>query len=344
MRAVVIHAPKDLRIDNYPDPAPGPGEVRVKIANGGICGSDLHYYHHGGFGVVRIQQPMALGHEIAGVVAAVGDDVTGVKPGTRVAVNPSRPCGQCLHCQEGMRNQCLDMRFLGSAMRFPHVQGGFREFITVDATQAVPIADKLSLAEAAVAEPLAVCLHAVARAGDITGKRAVLFGAGPIGLLTMLAAQRAGIAETTVVDIAAAPLAFATKLGANHVVDISGGEEALKAQAAAQPFDVAFEVSGTAAGLASAIGAVRRGGVVVQVGNLPGGQIPVPANAVMAKEIDLRGSFRFGTEFFTAVELIADGSVDVLSLVTAQRPLAVAPDAVRLALDRSQSVKVVLTA
>ena len=136
----------------------------------------------------------------------------------------------------------------------------------------------------------------------------------------MLAAQRAGIAETTVVDIAAAPLAFATRLGANHVVDISGGEEALKAEAAARPFDVAFEVSGTAAGLASAIGVVRRGGVVVQVGNLPGGQIPVPANAVMAKEIDLRGSFRFGTEFFTAVELIADGSVDVLSLVTARTP------------------------
>src|SRR6202011_294856 len=143
MRAIVIHAPKDLRIDSFPDPAPGPGEVRVKIAAGGICGSDLHYYHHGGFGTVRIQQPMALGHEIAGVIAAVGDGVTSVKAGTRVAVNPSKPCGQCLHCQEGMRNQCLDMRFLGSAMRFPHVQGGFREFLTVDATQAVPIADKL---------------------------------------------------------------------------------------------------------------------------------------------------------------------------------------------------------
>jgi L-idonate 5-dehydrogenase len=188
---------------------------------------------------------------------------------------------------------------------------------------------------------LAVCLHAVARAGDIKGKRAVLFGSGPIGLLTMLAARRAGIAETTVVDIAAAPLAFATRLGANHVIDISKGDEALKAVA---PYDVAFEVSGTAAGLASAIAAVRRGGVVVQIGNLPGGQIPTPANAVMAKEIDLRGSFRFGPEFMTAVELIANGGVDVLSLVTAERPLSGAPDAVRLALDRSQSVKVVLTA
>ncbi len=233
---------------------------------------------------------------------------------------------------------------MGSASKTPHMQGGFASYFDAIPAQCVKIPDHVTYQAAALAEPLAVCLHAVARAGDVTGKRAVLFGAGPIGLLTMLAAQRAGIAETTVVDIAAAPLAFATKLGANHVVDISGGEDALKAEAAARPFDVAFEVSGTAAGLASAIGAVRRGGVVVQVGNLPGGQIPVPANAVMAKEIDLRGSFRFGTEFFTAVELIADGSVDVLSLVTAQRPLSVAPDAVRLALDRSQSVKVVLTA
>ena len=224
------------------------------------------------------------------------------------------------------------------------MQGGFATMFDAIPAQCVKIPDHVSYQAAALAEPLAVCLHAVARAGDVSGKRAVLFGAGPIGLLTMLAARRAGIAEVTVVDIAAAPLAFASRLGANHVVDISGGDEALKAQAATQPFDVAFEVSGTAAGLASAIGVVRRGGIVVQVGNLPGGQIPVPANAVMAKEIDLRGSFRFGMEFMTAVELIADGSVDVLSLVTAQRPLAIAPDAVRLALDRSQSVKVVLTA
>jgi L-idonate 5-dehydrogenase len=222
--------------------------------------------------------------------------------------------------------------------------GALQQSWTIDQDLVVRLPEGLPLEQAALAEPLAVCLHAVARAGNVTGKRAVLFGAGPIGLLTMLAAKRAGISETTVVDIAAAPLAFATRLGANSVVDISGGEDALKAEAAAKPFDVAFEVSGTAAGLASAIATVRRGGVVVQIGNLPGGQIPVPANAVMAKEIDLRGSFRFGFEFMNAVELISAGSVDVLSLVTAERPLSTAPDALRLALDRSQSVKVVLTA
>ena len=233
---------------------------------------------------------------------------------------------------------------MGSASKTPHMQGGFANYFDAIPAQCVKIPDHVSYQAAALAEPLAVCLHAVARAGKIEGKRGIIFGAGPIGLLTMLAAHRAGMADITVADIAPAPLAFATKLGASHVENVSAGEEGLKAQAATRPYDVAFEVSGTAAGLASAIGIVRRGGVVVQIGNLPGGQIPTPSNAVMAKEIDLRGSFRFGFEFKNAVELIGNGSVDVLSLVTAERPLSTAPDALRLALDRSQSVKVVLTA
>jgi L-idonate 5-dehydrogenase len=342
--AATLFGPEDLRMVERPLDPLASGMVRIRFGAGGICGSDMHYYRHARTGDFVVTSPLVLGHEIAGEVVEIAGSAPDLKVGDRVALNPSRWCGHCKPCRENRLNLCENIFFMGSASKTPHMQGGFSSFFDAIPAQCVKIPDHVTYQAAALAEPLAVCLHAVARAGDVKGKRAVLFGAGPIGLLTMLAAQRAGIAETTVVDIAAAPLAFATRLGANHVVDISAGEEALKAQAAAQPFDVAFEVSGTAAGLASAIGVVRRGGVVVQVGNLPGGQIPVPANAVMAKEIDLRGSFRFGSEFFTAVELIADGSVDVLSLVTAQRPLAVAPDAVRLALDRSQSVKVVLTA
>jgi L-idonate 5-dehydrogenase len=342
--AATLFGPEDLRMVERPLDPLASGMVRIRFGAGGICGSDMHYYRHARTGDFVVTSPLVLGHEIAGEVVEIAGSAPDVKVGDRVALNPSRWCGHCKPCRENRLNLCENIFFMGSASKTPHMQGGFASYFDAIPAQCVKIPDHVTYQAAALAEPLAVCLHAVARAGDVNGKRAVLFGAGPIGLLTMLAAQRAGIAETTVVDIAAAPLAFATKLGANHVVDISSGEEVLKAQAAAQPFDVAFEVSGTAAGLASAIGVVRRGGVVVQVGNLPGGQIPVPANAVMAKEIDLRGSFRFGSEFFTAVELIADGSVDVLSLVTAQRPLAVAPDAVRLALDRSQSVKVVLTA
>jgi L-idonate 5-dehydrogenase len=342
--AATLFGPEDLRMVERPLDPLASGMVRIRFGAGGICGSDMHYYRHARTGDFVVTSPLVLGHEIAGEVVEIAGSAPDVKVGDRVAVNPSRWCGHCKPCRENRLNLCENIFFMGSASKTPHMQGGFASYFDAVPAQCVKIPDHVTYQAAALAEPLAVCLHAVARAGDVNGKRAVLFGAGPIGLLTMLAAQRAGIAETTVVDIAAAPLAFATKLGANHVVDISGGEEALKAEAAARPFDVAFEVSGTAAGLASAIGVVRRGGVVVQVGNLPGGQIAVPANAVMAKEIDLRGSFRFGSEFFTAVELIADGSVDVLSLVTAQRPLSVAPDAVRLALDRSQSVKVVLTA
>jgi L-idonate 5-dehydrogenase len=127
-------------------------------------------------------------------------------------------------------------------------------------------------------------------------------------------------------------------------VDVGAGDTPLRDLAATTPIDVAFEISGTAAGLASAIRSVRRGGTIVQVGNLPGGDMPVPANAVMAKELDLKGTFRFGEEFSRAVDLIVSGTVDVERLVTARRPLSEAPDAFRLALDRSRSVKVVLTA
>jgi len=342
--AATLFGPEDLRMVERPLDPLASGMVRIRFGAGGICGSDMHYYRHARTGDFVVTSPLVLGHEIAGEVVEIAGTAPGLKIGDRVAVNPSRWCGHCKPCRENRENLCENIFFMGSASKTPHMQGGFASFFDAIPAQCVKIPDHVPYQAAALAEPLAVCLHAVARAGDVTGKRAVLFGAGPIGLLTMLAARRAGIADVTVIDIAAAPLAFATRLGANHVVDISGGDEALKALAATHPFDVAFEVSGTAAGLASAIGVVRRGGIVVQVGNLPGGQIPVPANAVMAKEIDLRGSFRFGSEFFTAVELIADGSVDVLALVTAQRPLAAAPDAVRLALDRSQSVKVVLTA
>eukprot|EP01133_Synstelium_polycarpum_P026368 gene26368-31703_t len=146
------------------------------------------------------------------------------------------------------------------------------------------------------------------------------------------------------VDLAAAPLKFALELGADRVFDLSEGEDKLAKLAVATPFDVGFEISGTAAGLASAIRTVRRGGTVVQVGNLPGGSIPVPANAVMARELDLKGSFRFGEEFYEAVELIVSGEIGVLRLVTGEFPLEEAPEAFAVALDRSRSVKVVLTA
>jgi len=341
MRAVVIHAPKDLRIDQFPDPAPCAGEVRVKIAAGGICGSDLHYYHHGGFGTVRIQHPMALGHEIAGVVAAVGEGVTHVAPGTRVAVNPSRPCDACRYCRMGLHNQCLDMRFMGSAMRFPHVQGGFRESLTVDESQAIPISPTLTMAEAAMAEPLAVCLHAARQAGSLIGARVLVTGCGPIGSLAVLAARYSGAAEIVATDIAAYPLSVAKRVGASRTTNIVEEPQALAPYAQDKgSFDVLFEASGNQATLRGALDVVRAGGIIVQLGL--GGDMTLPINVIVAKEIQLRGSFRFDEEFRLAVDLMGQGLVDVKPLLSETLPFERAAEAFELASDRSRAMKVQL--
>ncbi len=136
MKAIVCHAPKDLRIDEMPDAPLEAKQLRVRVAFGGICGSDLHYFQHGGFGTIRIQHPMVLGHEVSGVVSAVGADVEGFTKGQKIAISPSRPCGLCMYCQKRQHNHCLDMRFYGSAMRMPHVHGAFADEFVIDQAQA----------------------------------------------------------------------------------------------------------------------------------------------------------------------------------------------------------------
>ncbi|HEV7253393.1 MAG TPA: L-idonate 5-dehydrogenase [Mesorhizobium sp.] len=341
--SATLFGPEDLRLTEIALGDLAPGMVRVRFGAGGICGSDLHYFRHARTGDFVVTSPLTLGHELAGVVAEIAGDVPSLQLGDQVAVNPSRWCGTCPRCRERRQNLCENIFFMGSASRTPHMQGGFSSLFDATPNQCVKVPDSLPMAAAALAEPLAVALHAVRRAGDVAGKSAIIFGAGPIGLLVLLTAKLKGCGTVAVADIAAAPLAFAAKLGADWTLDLSGGDEPLKDYGAETAIDLAFEVSGTVAGLASAIAAVRRGGTVVQVGNLAAGPLPVPANAVMAKELDLKGSFRFGCEFAKAVGLIALGEVDVLQLVTAERPLAAAPAAFRLALDRSQSVKVMLT-
>jgi L-idonate 5-dehydrogenase len=342
MRAVVAHAAKDLRVETVPDaPPPGPGEVRVKIAAGGICGSDMHYYRHGGFGVVRIKEPMILGHEIAGTVAELGEGVAGLKVGDKVAVNPSSPCGKCSYCQRGTRNQCLDMRFLGSAMRMPHVQGGFRETMTVAAAQAVKVPEHVSLAEAAVCEPLAVCLHAGNQAGPLMGRRVLVTGAGPIGALAVVVARLGGAVEVVATDIADAPLAIAKKLGASETVNTAKDPTALDGWKADKGhFDVLFEASGNQQALVAAFDVLRPGAVIVQVGL--GGEMTLPVNTIVAKEFQMRGTFRFDREFELAVQLLAEKLIDVKPLITATLPFGSAVEAFELAGDRSQSMKVQL--
>jgi L-idonate 5-dehydrogenase len=339
MKAAIIHAPHDLRIEEVDVAAPGPGEVQVRIRAGGICGSDLHYFHQGGFGTVRIREPMILGHEVAGEVVALGAGVSGVAPGDRVAVNPSLPCGHCRYCLAGQPNHCLDMRFYGSAMRFPHVQGGFREMLVCDASQAVP-AD-MPAERAAFAEPLSVCLHAARQAGPLLGQRVLVTGAGPIGALCVMVARQAGAGEIVATDLLDEPLALVRRVGADRTLNMRAEPDALAGYGRDKGyFDVALECSGSGPALAGAIGAVRPGGTIVQVG-IGGGETAVALNVLVAKEISLRGTFRFHEEFAWAVRMLGAG-LDVGPLLTERVPLAEAGRAFALASDRAQAMKVQL--
>jgi L-idonate 5-dehydrogenase len=313
----------------------------VRIRAGGICGSDLHYYQDGGFGTVRIKEPFIPGHEIAGEVQEVGDAVTRVRPGDRVAVNPSRPCGHCRYCLEGTARHCLDMRFFGSAMRFPHVQGGFREVLVCAEEQAVPIPEGLSMELAAFAEPLSVCLHGGTQAGPLLGRRVLVTGTGPIGALAVLVARHAGAREVVATDLADTPLALARQIGADLAINMRTEPEGLdRFKADKGFFDIVFEASGSGAALTSALDVARPGAVIVQLGL--GGAMQLPINTLVAKEIQLRGTFRFDVEFEWAVDFLASGAIDVSPLLTEVIPLDEAVRAFELAADRSRAMKVQL--
>jgi L-idonate 5-dehydrogenase len=339
MRALVCHAPQDLRLDEYETPAPAAHELCVRVAYGGICGSDLHYFNHGGFGAVRLKEPMVLGHEISGIVQAVGSAVTGFNVGQRVAISPSRPCGQCRYCQQGLHNHCLDMRFYGSAMRFPHVQGAFREALVIDATQAHPIADTLSLSMAALAEPLSVGLHAIARAGGVFGKQVLVTGCGPIGALLIASLRRAGAGCIVAADIAELPLQCAKKMGADETINLLTHTAGLAPYAQNKgEFDLMFEASGSDKALRAGLEVVKPRGVLVTVGL--GGDVALPMNMIVGKELDLRGTFRFHAEFATAVHFLNQGWAEPGHVISHCMQLDAAVQAFKIASDKSQAMKV----
>ena len=337
MRAIVIHAAHDLRIEDRPVDAPGPGQVLIKMAVGGVCGSDLHYYHNGGFGAIRLREPMILGHEVSGHISALGPGVSGLSVGQLVAVSPSRACGQCEYCLKGQQNHCLHMRFYGSAMPFPHIQGAFREMLVADASQCAP-ADGLSAGEAAMAEPVAVTLHATGRAGGMLGKSVLVTGCGPIGILSILAARRAGADRIVATDLSDFTLGMAAKAGADETINMGTTPDGLTRFAANKgTFNVLYECSGAAPALIAAIPAMRPQGVILQLGM--GGDMVLPVQAITVRELELRGSFRFHDEFFTGVSLMQKGLINVKPFITHTVGLDQAETAFQLASDRTQAIK-----
>jgi L-idonate 5-dehydrogenase len=342
MKAVVIHAAKDLRIEQRSEEPVGPGQVAVAVEAGGICGSDLHYYNHGGFGTVRVREPMILGHEVAGTIKALGEGVANLAVGDRVAVSPSRPCGHCEYCQRGEQNHCLNMRFYGSAMPMPHIQGAFRQSLVAEQWQCHKVGKDISINEAAMAEPFAVTLHAVARAGALTGKRVLVTGCGPIGALAIIAARAHGAREIVATDLIDTALKTALDVGADRAINVATHPEMIGAYSANKGyFDVQFEASGSEKAVRSGLEALRPRSVLVQLGL--GGDIAIPQNTIVAKEIEMKGTFRFHGEFGLAVDLINGRRVDLRPLLSGVFSLDDAVAAFEAASDRSRGMKVQLS-
>ncbi|MCE3551001.1 L-idonate 5-dehydrogenase [Pseudonocardia sp. RS11V-5] len=325
MKTAVVHGAGDLRVDERPDPVAGPGEVLVAMEWGGICGSDVAYWKNGASGTASLKHPLVLGHEVAGRVAALGPGVTGLETGTAVTVHPAELVGDG-HLPEriaGRTNLYPHVRYFGSAAFDPHTDGGFSGLRAVRAEQLRVLPTGVDTLSGALAEPLAVAMHAVSRAGDLRGRTVLVNGAGPIGSLVVAAAKHAGAAAVVASDIAEASLEVARAMGADETVDVSTGS-------LPEDVELVFEASGAPAALGSVLRATARGGTLVQVGNLPGAAVSAALGDLVTREITWIGSYRFVEEISDALAAMAAG-LDVTPVISHRFPIDAAADALAVA-------------
>ncbi|WP_311354940.1 L-idonate 5-dehydrogenase [Corynebacterium pyruviciproducens] len=328
MKAVVA-TPEKLEVTNLPDPKPGPGEVRVRMEYGGICGSDLAYWKHGASGTAVLKHPLILGHEVAGIIDMPG------KPATPVTFNPATLCGDYDVAPELRERTNLwpEVRYFGSAAFDPHEQGGFSTYRVVREDQIRPIPAGVSTRTAAAAEPLAVAIHGLHRA-DFKGKPILVNGCGPIGALLIGAAKYYGAGEVYASDPADLSLEHVKAMGADHLINPTRDD---------LPTDipVTYDCSGAPAAIDGLLRATRRGGTLVQVGNLPGTPAPIGLGQLVTREITYKGSYRLIDEVTDALDAMANG-LDIEPLLTHEFPIDDAVAAFETAADRSTGSSKVL--
>jgi L-idonate 5-dehydrogenase len=333
MRAVVIHGKDDLRTEEVPTPEPQDGQVRVRVAYAGICGSDLHYYFEGANGAFVVREPLVPGHELSGTVDL--DPSGDLARGTSVTVHPAR-FGSPVEGLEGSRQLWPGGSYLGSASTWPHTQGGMAQYLVVDKEMLRVLPADLPLRRAALAEPLAVALHGIAVAGGVQGADVLVSGSGPIGLLATFAAAAQGARSVTATDMLPGPLARATALGATATLRVGRDEIPTNA------FDVALECTGVPAAISTSIRAVRPRGRVAQIGMPAAGPQAVELASCISKEITLHGSFRFDDEIDDAIRLLAD-QPHVEAALTHDIPADAAAEAFAVARDSEASGKVLVS-
>lgn len=343
MKAALLHGAKDIRIEHRPQPKLNSGMVLLRNRRVGICGSDLHYYEHGYCATFVPDRPFILGHELSAEVIAVADDVDNVRVGQRVTVNPARSCGICEYCKNGRSNLCQKTIMLGSASTTPPTDGAFAEFITVHCGQCHELPVEMDDGSGAMIEPFSVALHAVKRVGIVSGKRVLVMGGGPIGLLTAITARAFGAVPVIVSDIVPGRRQRAIELGADMTLDpLTENLRDQVRELTGDGFDVILEASGAAPALQSAFDLVRPGGTVVQIGTLGTDNIPLPANEIMTREISFIGSMRYGETFDEAIRLVAAGRINLRPLISNTFALSESARALEFAANKSNAMKVQL--
>jgi L-idonate 5-dehydrogenase len=338
MRAVRIHAKQDMRTEQIPSPNPAADEVRLRVGYVGICGSDLHYYQDGAAGIFAIREPLIPGHEVSGVIDL--DPAGAYEAGTPVTVHPATWGSPQPDLTDEQRHLWPGGGYLGSASTWPHTHGGLAEQLIVRRAQVRRLPSSLPVKRAALAEPLAVGLHGLAVAGGIRGKRVLISGSGPIGLLTAGAAAVGGASEVVCADLLVGPLHRARSLGAASPVSIGTVQIGVE-HLPDSHFDVTLECAGVPEALHGLLLATSRGGVVVQVGNLPDVTRPVNLAPLVSKEIQVRGTFRFNAEIDAAITLL-DQNPQIEQVITHVLPIEDIDQAFAIAANSELSGKVLV--
>jgi (R,R)-butanediol dehydrogenase / meso-butanediol dehydrogenase / diacetyl reductase len=317
MKAAVIYGAKDLRVENISEPAVTPGNVKVKVEWAGICGSDLHAYHHGmglpvePHSVSGRKLPLTFGHEFAGVVVEIGENVTAVAVGDRVAVEPVIYKEDDYYVKQGKYNLANQFGFLGL-----HADGGFAEYAIVNAQMVHKLPDHVSLEEGALVEPTAVCLHAIKLSDLKAGQTVIVYGAGPIGLLTIIAAKAAGAAEIIAVDISKERLEKALEVGASTVINSLEEDVASKVLSICDKgVDIAYEAAGVEATFNSALSVLKKGGQLMVIA-LYSKPITFNVNLVVARELKITASLAYRHIYPEVISMIATGRLDVKKVIT----------------------------
>jgi L-iditol 2-dehydrogenase len=329
MKAAFLDKPGHIYVQEVPVPHCGEGEVLIRVREVGICGSDLHYYQEGRVGDNVVRAPHILGHECSGVVVKAGARVQGLAPGDRVTIEPGLPCLACPRCLEGRYNLCPQVRFLGA----PPNPGAFRELLAHDARFVYRLPDAVSFTQGALVEPLAVAHNAVTRVGVRAGDTVLIVGSGAIGFSCLEMALAAGAARVIVSDVQTERLATAALLGASTVNPRAQDVPARVAElTGGRMCDCAFEASGSEAGIADALRAVRKGGRVALIG-LGLSQASLPYGEILKKEAAVFGVYRYANDYRPVLDLLAAGRLKADAWVSHRFPLGDIGRAMEMAVD-----------